>query len=415
MSDRLKRILLIITFFIIVAILAFGMYVVFFRSTAPTAKPTITEQQGEGGVLPSSDKAGTRTGTGTGTTGDDGLPNAETIEDTETTTPSSATPKNTVLRESVVQQLTLSADGASARFYDPIDGKFYKAGTNGAIKTLSDKSYPNIDTVSWGNSTDQAILTYPDGSNIHVNFETGKQETLPAHWEDFQFSSQDDDIVAKTMTTSPESRYLVIAGPDGKNTRAIEPLGENASKAHSAWTPNDQIIAYATTGDAVGFDREQIVLIGKNHENYKSLLVEGRGFEPLWSPSGKWILYSAWNLSNGYRPELWVSGGSPGNLNDDRRKLDIQTWAKKCAWYTDRYIYCAVPESLSEGAGLDPDANKYIGKDRLVEIDLETGAITILGKPGGGLSIKNPVVTEDGENCLYTDASTGFLYTYRLN
>lgn len=409
MSERLKRILIAILFLILVAAIGFGIYYVFFRPTSPVTPTGATPQQNEG-TLPTSGEAGGRTGTGS-QTGETGLPTSQTIEGERTPVTESST---VILKESVVQQLAPSIDGNAARYYDPIAGKFYKISADGLITPLNNKVYSNVDTVTWGNSTDQAILTYPDGSKIHVNFETGAQETIPKHWEDFSFSTNDQKIVAKTIATSPESRYLVISDPSGKNTQAIEPLGENANKTHAAWTGNDEIVAYANVGEAVGLDREQIILVGKNHENYKALLVEGRGFEPLWSPTGQWIAYSAWNLSNGYKPELWISGGAPGNLNDNRRKLNIQTWASKCAWDTDKFLYCAVPDEIQEGAGLQPDEYKYTSKDSIIKISLETGTVTNLGQPDGEPSIKNPIVTANGENFMYTDAATGYLYAFRL-
>jgi hypothetical protein len=410
MSDRMKRIVIALLFLLLVAVIGFGVYYVFFRPTSSPTKPTPSNQQSATGTLPEAGEANGQTGTN-GQTGETGLPTAET-------TPGSATetqqPTTIILKEGVVQQLSLSADGKDARYYDPVEGKFYKITPDGLAKPLSDKLYPNVDSVAWGNSTDQAILTYPDGSKIHVDFQSNAQETLPKHWEGFSFSTNDQQIVAKTITTSPESRYLVIADPSGKNARAIEPLGNNASQTYDAWTANDQVIAYATVGDALGLDRQQIILVGKNHENFKSLVVEGRGFEPLWSPTGQWITYSVWTTANGYKPELWVSGGAPGNLNDNRHDLNIQTWANKCAWHTDKLIYCGVPQTIDEGAGLQPDLYEYNGQDDIVKIDLETGSVTDLGQPDGATSVKQPIVTADGQNFIFTDASTGYLYTYRL-
>lgn len=410
MSDKLKRIIFAFLFLIFVALIGFGIYTFFFKPSVTPTPTTPTGEQLPGGTLPTSGGAGTRPGTGEQPS-ELGLPSAETITGgTETV----QAPTTIILKESVVQQLSSSADGQSARYYDPTEGKFYKISTDGLTKLLSNKSYPNVDTVTWGNTTDQAILTYPDGSKVHVNFQSDTQETLPKHWEDFSFSTNDQNIVAKTMTTSPESRYLVIADPNGKNPQAIEPLGENGDKTFATWTGNDQVIAYATVGDPLGADRQQIILVGKNHENYKALLVEGRGFEPSWSPTGQWVVYSVWNLANGFKPELWVSGGAPGNLNDNRHKLNIQTWATKCAWRTDSTIYCGVPSEIQEGAGLQPDEYRYSGKDSVVKVDLETGTVTNLGQPSGEPSIKQPIVTANGENLIYTDANTGYLYTFKL-
>jgi len=407
----MKRVIIALLFLLLVAVIGFGVYYVFFRPSSSPATPTPSNPSSATGTLPQAGAGGQQTNTN-GQTGETGLPTAETIPGSEAT--GTQQPTTVILKEGVVQQLSLSSDGKDARYYDPVEGKFYKITPDGLTKPLSDKTYPNVDAVTWGNTSDQAILTYPDGSKIHVNFQTNTQETLPKHWEDFSFSTNDAQVVAKTITTSPESRYLIIADPNGKNARAIEPLGNNADQTYDAWTSNDQIIAYATVGDALGLDRQQIILVGQNHENFKSLIVEGRGFEPLWSPTGQWIAYSVWTTAGGYKPELWVSGGAPGNLNDNRHDLNLQTWANKCAWHTDKLLYCGVPQTIDEGAGLQPDQYEYNGPDDIVKIDLEAGTVTDLGQPDGANSVKQPIVTADGQNFIFTDAATGYLYTYHL-
>lgn len=411
MSEGLKRVLFIVGFAILVVCLGIGVYLMFFHTpgTAPATEQTPAETT-TGGELPSSGSAGTQPIGETGAEGE--LPNAGTISGGITGT--ARPPQTSLLVESVSQQIAPTTDGSGARFYNPIDGKFYRALPDGRVVAMSDASFPNVESVSWGNESDQAILSFPDGTKIHYDFQTQKQETLPKHWSDFNFSSDDANIIAKSEPISPESRYLVISDPDGKNSRAIQALGENGDKVHAAWTSNNQIVAYSETGEALGYDRQQIVLIGKNNENFRGLVVEGRGFQPLWSPSGQKILYSAWTVENGYKPELWVSGGAPSNLNADRVKLDIQTWASKCAWADEQTVYCGVPENMPRGAGLQPNLFASL-EDRIIRIDLATGQKTDLGKPSGNPSIRNPVVTKDQSVLIYADATTGKLYSFRLD
>ena len=416
MSDRLKRILFISFFVVLVAGIAVGLYFAFFR---PTISPTITEpggtgtiSDGTGGALPSSGAASGQGGTsGTGGTG--ALPGAGTVpgaSGSATTQPL----RTAILVESVSQAIAPTADGTGARFYNPIDGKFYRAYPDGRVVAMSDTAFKNVEQVNWGNTSDQAILSFPDGSKVHYDFQSQKQSTLPKHWEDFDFSTDDRSIVAKSDAISPESRYLLVADPDGKNPRAVQPLGENGDKVHSAWTGNNAIVAYSETGEALGYDRQQIVLLGQNKENFRGLVVEGRGFMPLWSPSGQKILYSAWTVDGDYKPELWVSGGSPDNVNQNRVKLELQTWADKCAWANDELIYCAVPLNMPRGAGLQPSLFSSL-EDHVMRIDLATGMKSDLGQPDGNPSMRNLVVTKDGTELIYTDSATGKLYAFRID
>jgi hypothetical protein len=411
MSERVKRILFIAFFVLFAAVIGVSIYMVFFR---PQAAPegAIEEPGGAAGAFPSAGEAGEREPSEIAPPGT--LPGAQGVAGTAGEAAGGAEAGRTsLLYEGISRNVSQSADGTGARYYDPAESKFYRISADGVITELSGETFPDVESVAWGNASDQAIIMFPDGTKVHYDFETESQTTLPQHWEDFDFSADDSSIVAKSNAIAPESRFLFISNPDGSGARAIQAVGENGDKTFPSWTPNNQIIAYAAVGDAQGFDREQIALIGKNQENFRGLLVEGRGFLPLWSPSGEQVLYSVWNVASDYRPELWISGGSPENMNRNRTKLDIMTWADKCAWADEETVYCAVPNRLPRGAGLQRELFSDIG-DTIVKIDLRSGAKTPLGSPGANVSVRDPVVTEDGATLIFSDAVTGDLYAFRL-
>jgi Tol biopolymer transport system component len=414
MDDRLKRALIAVLFLVAVAGIGFVLYLVFFKKllsppATPSTPPVTTgggtgtlPGAGSGVIIPST--PGTAPGT---------LPTAGTPGTGAAPSPSEVVPQTALLNDGVTQYVSASTDGRGARYYNPTDGLFYRIGPDGVAIAMSDTTFPNVEGVSWGKASDQAILSFPDGSNVHFDFRTNTQSTLPAHWEDFDFSGDDRQLVAKSLALSPGSRYLVVSNPDGSNPKAIEPLGNNAGKTFPVWTPNNQIIAYAEVGEARGFDRQEIILVGQNQENFRALQVEGRGFLPKWSPDGRTVLYSVWNAAGSYRPELWVSGGDPDGVNRDRAKLDLFTWADKCVWADNVTLYCAVPDSLPTGAGLQPDLFRTL-PDTLYKIDLRTGAKSTLGKPAGGRAARNLVITDDKRHILFTDAQTGQLYDFRI-
>jgi hypothetical protein len=410
MSDRLKRILLIVGFVLFAAALAAAIWFVFFRPAAVPPGPAVTTPPGAGGVLPGAGSA--QPGQPAPPEGTVGLPPAGVVPGA-VVAPEAVFAQTTLLRDGVTQGVTASADGSGARYYNPDDGKFYRVSPDGTTSALSSQAFPDVSDVTWGNSSDQAILEFPDGNKVHYDFRTQTQATLPKHWESFNFSGDDRQVVAKSVGVSPDARYLIVSDPDGKNPVAVEPLGSNDRKTFPVWTPNNQIIAYAEVGDPQGLDRQQIILVGKNHENFRGLEVEGRGFMPLWSPDGKTILYSVWSAASDYRPELWVSGGDPDTINKNRTKLDLMTWANKCAWAGSGMIYCAVPDSLPSAAGLQPDLFTNI-PDSFYRIDLRTGQKTYLGRPEGGASVRQPVLTDDGAHILFTDARDGRLYDFQI-
>lgn len=409
MSERLKQVLFIVFFILFSIGVAFAIWWVFFRE-APTVTEPVAPGEGLEGALPGAGEAGPVTGV-PGAPEVGALPGAGVVPGAAPTRV--AVGETIILRDGITQQASGSSDGNGARFYNPDDSKFYRVTADGRTIALSDETFPNVQTVSWGNTSDQAILEFPDGTNVHYDFESKKQTTLPKHWEGFEFAGDDNNIVAKSNPSIPDNRYLIVADPNGGNPRAIEPLGENDDKTFPYWTPNDQIIAYATVGDPSGFDRQTIILVGQEHENFKGLLVEGRDFMPLWSPSGQIVLYSVWNGESDYKPELWISGGAPDNVNENRRKIGLQTWADKCVWANEETLYCAVPDALPRGAGLDSSLFNNT-RDSIYRIDLRSGSTALIGAPEGNLNVRMPVLSDNGSILIFTDGITGSLYSFRV-
>jgi Tol biopolymer transport system component len=256
-------------------------------------------------------------------------------------------------------------------------------------------------------------LEFPDGRNIYYNFTEGRQVTMPQHWQDFSFSPDDSQITGKAIGLDPSNRFLFVANADGNEARAVEALGQNASKAIVSWSPNNQVVAFSMTGNPQPEGAQEILLVGENHENFKSLIVPGRGFMPNWSPTGNNILYSVYHERDGLRPSLWVSGGSADTIGENRRNLNLNTWANKCTWQDENTLYCGVPQSLDEGAGLNEDLSSNVPDD-LYRVDLRTGVSVKVNTPDQTHSIRQPVLSADHTSLIFTDALDGHLYKYVL-
>ena len=413
MDERLKRILIISGFVLLVIAMGFGLYWMFFREAVTPTPPGGQVTPGINGTLPQPGGAGTRatsTRPGAG-----GLPGAGIVPTPIPALPTGVpqTQRTRVLSDAPTRNISMTANG-NLRGYNPADGKFYRYDANGNATLLSNQAFFNVQNVAWANGSDKAVLEYPDGANIYYDFATDKQVTLPKHWEEFSFSPQDDKLVTKSVGNNEDNRFLYVSNPDGTNGKPIESLGKNQDKVKVSWSPNNQVVAFSFTGEPLGFDRQQILLLGQNRENFKGLVVEGRGFVPSWSPSGKNLLYSVYSSGDGYRPKLWVSGAQGDSVNANRRNLELHTWADKCAWQSESVIICGVPTKLDTGAGLQRALSENI-PDEIYKIDLSTGTKTNLGMTAGSSAVKQMTLTPDGNTALFTDASTGRLVRFDLN
>lgn len=407
MTERTKKILLVGGFIISVFVIAFALYAMFFRPAPP--EPTVEEEVGVStGQLPSSIEAQIRAREeAEAEAGIGRLEEADEIARGGLT-------KTTELTTGAIYNVALGSDGESMNYYNASDGRFYTIDENGNVVALSDTQFPNAENVDWNKDSNKALIEFPDGSNIVYNFDTEKQVTLPSHWEDFDFSPVTDELIAKSIALDPKNRWLVVTSDDGSKTTSIQALGQNEDKVEVNWSPNDQVVAFADTSEAIqgGLDRKIIYPVGKNKENFKGLVVEGLEFESLWSPSGKQLLYSVSGEYSQNKPLLWIVDATSSTMGDNRHSLGLNTWVDKCTWSSSSVVYCAVPLELPPNAGLarsiydnEPDA--------LYKLDLSAGTSALVAIPAEETSMNSLQVSDD-ESLLYFTNTSGQLELMRL-
>ncbi len=407
MTERTKKILLVGGFIVSVFVIAFVLYRLFFQPAPP--EPTV-----EGGAeistggLPSAIEAEIRARQEAEQEGGNGR-----LEEADEVAQGGLT-QTTELTTGSVYNVVLGADGESMNYYNASDGRFYTIDENGNVIALSDTQFPDAETVEWNKDSNKALIEFPDGSNIIYNFDSEVQVTLPSHWEDFDFSPVTDEVIAKSIALDPQNRWLVVTSDDGSQTTSIQALGENEDKVDVNWSPNDQVVAFADTSDAIqgGVDRNVIYPVGKNKENYKGLVVEGLGFDSLWSPNGRQLLYSVAGSYSSNKPLLWIVDATSSTMGDNRQSLGLYTWVDKCTWSSASVVYCAVPLELPANAGLQRSLYER-EPDALYKLDLSVGTSTLVAIPAEDTAMNNLQVSEDASVIYFTNTS-GQLELMRL-
>ena len=394
--------------------MAYAIYFVFFRKAPPPATDTSsTQTETSGGTLPTNiGGAANNVNTNTQT-----LPNNSGTSNNQTGTGVTTNLNQIVTNPSFTpERLTEVIDRRvigvntqfDTKFYNTQDGKFYRLDANGTPVPLSDQVFFNVKNVTWAPQNNSSIIEYPDGSNIYYNFETKEQVTLPRHWENFSFSPSGEQIAVKSVGLAPENRWLISANPDGTNIKLIEPMGANDNKVSVDWSPNRQVVAFSRTGEPLGDDRQQILLIGQNKENFKGLVVEGRGLETKWSKEGSRLLHSVYSANSDFKPELWIVDATPDTVGGNRRLLNVATWASKCTMADERFAYCGVPDKLDTGAGFAPlIANTT--PDHLYRIDTITGLKSEIPLDTTH-TIDTITLSPDGNSLLFTDKNQAGLF-----
>lgn len=413
MNPSTKKILLVTSLLATAILIGFGLYYMFKKTGAGGVEPTPTEKI-DGGILPS---AGERTSTVSGTeitTGQlerGGITNPLPIPQIA---PGGYYQNETIKKviDEPVTYPSLSQGNGSLRYYNSSDGKFYYLTADGQIKTLSDQTFYNVNKVTWAAKNDKAVLEYPDKSKIIYNFEKQKQTTLPKHWSDFSFSPDSSQLAAKSIGLAPENRWLVSVNDDGTGANFIEPMGDNADKVQVNWSPSRQTVAFSQTGEPLGAERQEILFVGLNHENFKSAIVEGRGFTPEWSPSGQKLLYSVYSSRSDFKPELWITDSYGDSIGNNRQLLQLNTWADKCTFSDDTTVFCAVPRDLPQGAGILPEVAAN-SNDDIYKIDLKTG-LKISVPIDGNYNIKNITYDQNKNKLYFTNGNQAGVFEIKL-
>lgn len=382
------------------------IFKLFFQTKEPIVD-TQTPAQIQPGKLPS---AQTGTGQIIDTSDPTQLPTTEKEKIIDTVAQGSLT-ETSRLNNVSSKGVVLSSAGDSLQFYSEEDGKFYKIYDDGRTSELTDKVFYNVENVTWSPTKNKAILEYPDGANIIYDFDEKKQITLPSHYKDFDFSSSGDKIVMKSMGLDPENRWLLTSNNDGSRVQPIESLGTKDETVYPTWSPNNQVVALYT--ESVDFDRQEVFFVGLNGENFKSTIINGRGFEYEWAPTGDRLVYSVYSSNSDLKPQLWIVNSQGDSIGTNRQPLELETFAHKCTFANDSDLYCAVPIDLPEGAGWMPEIANDI-PDRLYKINTKTGQKTLVAIPNDDFNISQIIVSEDEDILFFTDNKTNNIHKVRL-
>lgn len=403
----MKRIFLIIGFVAVVILLMVLIWFFFFRplpsrEELPPEEP-ITELPIPGEYVPPE--------------GPGGLPSPTTPEEKlpETAKEAQGGPVQTKEIDSGNNMSPqISSDGTSVTTFDSYAGAFYRITPDGNAEKITDQTFAGATNVTWSPSSDKAIIEFLDDTKILYDFNRKQQvATLPKHWETFDFSPDGGNIAFKSIASNPDNNWFAISNADGSEGQELEQMGRKINQFTPLWSPSDQIVG--TYEEGVDADRKQLYFIGKNGENFQAITVEGRGIRAQWSPLGTQLLYSAYSAKSGFRPEVWVVDALGDTIGENRRKLNIQTWADKCGFVDNTTLYCSVPKNIPEGGGLlQVVAEEKSGGEVIYKIDLTTGEKSRVAEPRSDVIAQNLVITKDQTYIFFTDKYSGKLYTIKL-
>lgn len=407
-----KKLGLLIGFIIFTVLLGYGVYFVFFVWSPETEAPGV-DQLGEGpgqlpglgggfnaplltngGTLPfGANRLG---GTLPGGDGEEGTPQIDDVARGGLT-------MTRLITADTVESPQILPGGTGYVYYDSDDGKFYRISPDGLRKTLlSEDTFFAAEEITWAPDQTKAVIEFPDGANIIYDFSKQKATTLPLGAQDPSFSPDSSQLAYEYIGGSDEDNWLTVSNTDGSEAEFVQALGDKADLIQVEWSPSRQIVAMYRK--AAGLSEEEIIFLGQNQENFKSLVVRGTKFEGMWTPQGDKIVYSVVTSDSGYNPTLWVADASIDTIGRNHFPLGVSTWTDKCVFTEDgATLYCAQPDELPAGAGLDRSIVSNGVYDTIISIDMSSGLRQVIAEPvsesGIGMQVER-LFFDDGDLVL---------------
>jgi len=334
----LKKIFFISAFFLFLALLFWGIYIISFKKATPTDS----------------------------TQKDISSASINTIKD-----PAIINAKISPVSEEAVISPTLSPNEENIWYYS-MSGEMKETNLIGTtIKNLTEKKIINLLGAVW--SPDKSRVLLKSNANNHeyfLLFNTTNENliTLDKNINSVAWLSTSDKIVYKYLDPVSHKSYLNISDPDGRNWKKINNLPHD--KFSFFQIPRSGLISFWNNGDAYySTSFQTISFLG---ENSKILYKNGFGVDYLWDNYGSHILVSQANAEGGAKIQLGVM-----NYNGEEFKdLGLPTFVSKCTWSKNgEFIYCALPGEIPENSVLPNDykAGKFKTSDTFWKIDISTG------------------------------------------
>lgn len=411
MSPRLKRILTIVIFVLLVLALLVIVWFLFFQPFIRLTNTTPANTNVTPGQLPTTNvNRPTNVNAGPIATGPGTLPTPSEVAN------GGLTLVTTISTEIAVAP-TLGPDGRNILFYDEIDDRFVRIDpASGTVTAVGTQRFPDVETVTWAPDGERAVLEFPDGSNIVYDFGAQKQYSLPKEAQDFSFSKDSARLAYEFIGSSSDETFLVTAQSNGTGGKAVARLGEKADQVQVAWSPTDEVVGLFRQG--TNAQQQEIIFVGQNQENFKSLETDGRGFNGMWTPDGEKLLYTVMSEETNWNPELHLVLARGENIGRGDVNLGLQTPLEKCTYNrAGSHAYCAVPDLLERGSGLYPEFSSNV-KDTFYSINLATGAITPIAQPVTGgferFTVEMLLISGDDSTLYFTDRNTRRLHQIKL-
>ncbi|MFA6047406.1 MAG: hypothetical protein WCV59_01810 [Parcubacteria group bacterium] len=255
--------------------------------------------------------------------------------------------------EAVIAPVYIPTDNA-IEYYSKT-GQTYKIDTDGANKiTISSKELPGLAGVLWSPDQTKVItkFTGADGSAQFYYYDYSTQKAVPIkkNVDEIAWQATGNKIFYKFYDPKTKKRTLNVSNPDGSGWTKLADIDyRNISIAQ---IPKSGLVSFWNSADSYSQTIFETVPLISGEK--KAIYKEKFGADYMWSPDGNLVLVSSADQRAGTKMQLAVMNYNGGEY----RNLDIPTFVSKCVWSRDgKTIYYSLPGNIPASAILP---NEYM-------------------------------------------------------
>jgi len=287
----------------------------------------------------------------------------------DTTTP---TTSSTGLIKPISQEPVLDPviDGQKVKYYLKNNGYVFESTFDGSERTrLSSNILTNLLKVIWSSSKDKVIAIFDDEGEVKkylYNYQISKSTLLNQNIRHTAWSPNEDKIAYQYYDSQTEDNNISIANPDGSQWTSVFPT--RMKNLIVEWPSSGQV---AIRTKPSGLAQSVVYTIDLATNDFQKIISETYGLTVLWSPLGDKLLFSETD-NRGKNLKLKIADLTESTIQE----LSFVTLPEKCVWSQDnRTLFCAIPKNISTLATLPDDYYKglIVFADDFWRINLDIG------------------------------------------
>ncbi len=343
---------------------------------------------------------------------------AESItKELDTALQENASPVSTKIENPLNEEVSGAAMGPEGDlyYYSFSDEQLKKSTAEGKNKQTLLSNLPGaVERLVWSPNRTQVLLALRQGTSLrwhHLNIATKSLTPLKTAISRVAWSQNGEKIYYQYLSANGE-RSLDVADPSGSNFSTLTKIGRLDHFVASI--PQSNRVAIWTRPN--GLEATVLESVTQTGTEKKTLLTNRYGTDYLWSPNGKYILFSSVRTQSGADLSLSIMNENGGEIRD----LGIPTMVSKAVWAKDsKTIYYALPGNLPGTSVLPNDyyQTPLYSEDTFWKIDIETGQksrVLELEEAGPALDSSDLFLSNKEDYLFFTDRKSRRLYRIEL-